>query len=280
MLNEVAVFLVLLLDAVLLVGVGILGAVLVVLGSGLGTLVSEVLFERLPRLVLKEVVLAQRVDDDVERLWVETCEDAVATKDEVLRAEGASAVVVGLQQRAELRQAGAARERLVGNGEEERHARVARLVADVVELHRAQVRLVLEGVGHEGHRAVRRVRVVVVVEAGVDDGISCCVAYALNISMVHEVLLRRGDNVAAAHETHLVDVRQDIFPHAFVHGVGVVRAAAAPALGRDETGGGGGCRRRADGITQCLQPSEGVCHLRCYRALKEYGAVGLLGRLE
>ena len=102
--------LVYLLHRTVLVGVGVLAAVVVLLGVRLGGFVDEVLLERLPRLVVEEVLLARGVDDDVELLRRESCEDTVAAEDEALRAHGLRAVAVGLQQQAQLREVVAAYE--------------------------------------------------------------------------------------------------------------------------------------------------------------------------
>ena len=87
-LYEVAVLLMLLLDGVVFVGKGVPCTVVVqraaVLGYGLT--IGEVLSQRLPRLAGQEVVLARRVDDDVELRAVNGAEDAVAAEDEVLGA--------------------------------------------------------------------------------------------------------------------------------------------------------------------------------------------------
>ena len=66
MLNQVSFRLVLLLDGVVLIGVGILGSVFIVLGLGLGTLVFEEFLQRLPCSVVEEVLFATGVDDDAE----------------------------------------------------------------------------------------------------------------------------------------------------------------------------------------------------------------------
>ena len=262
-LNEVSAHLVLLLDGVLLVGVGILSTIFLVLHSRLGTLVGEVLLQGFPRRVVEEVLLTQRVDDDVERQGVESGKDAVAGQHEILRAKGACAVVTGLQQGAELRQGGAAREGRVGDGEQQRHTRVGRLVGDVVEPDALQVLLVLECLTGEGHRAVRRVDVVVVVETGVDDGVGHIVGHRLDVRMIYQVLLRRGDDVAAAHKSHLVDVREDVFAHTLLQQVAVVGAAAAPAVCRYDGGGGGGSRLGTQ-PSQALQDGCRPCRLgRC-----------------
>ena len=137
---------------------------------------------------------------------------------------------VGLQDGAELRQCGASHEGGVGDGDEHRHAGVAGLVVDFVELHGLEVRLVAEGVAAEGHRAVRRVHIVVVVEAGIDDGVGDIVAHLLDVGVIDEVLLRRGDDVASAHKAHLVDVGEDVLTHALMQQVAVVRSGAAPAF--------------------------------------------------
>ena len=233
-LYQVTAHLVLLLDGVQLVGVCVLGTVLFVLGSRGSTLVLEISCQRFPRGVIEEVLLARGVDDDMELQRVETGKDAVAAQYEILRAQGAGAVFVGLKQGAELRQRRAAHEGRVGDGEQHGHARIARLSGDLMELHGLQLGLVTEGSAVEGHGAVRRVHIVVIVEACIDDGIRHIVTYTLDISMVHEVLLRRGDDIATSHKAHLMDIGEDVLAHTLVHQVGIVCATAAPVVDREQ----------------------------------------------
>ena len=292
-LDKVPADLVLFLDTVVLVGVGILRAVFRELHGGLGLLILEEALQRRPRVIFEIVLLAQGVDDDVEghkalafanlgqrvylSLALHACEDAVASQCEVLRAEGLCAVLFSLQQGAELPEVGTAHEGRVGDGEAQRHRGVARVVRVLVELHRLQVGLVLECLLGKGRGAGRLVGTLLL--SGVDDGVGHVVAHLLHVSVIDQVLLRRGDDVATADESHLVDVRQDVLAHALVHGVGIVRAAAAPALRGDEAGGGGGRGHWIDSVWQCLNTLKDVCRLRGYRALDGYGAPSLLGRL-
>ena len=240
-LDEVASLLVLLLDGVLLVGVGVVRAILAVLVLGLCVLVYEEALQRGPRGVVEEVLLAQGVDDDVELQRVKTGEDAVAAEDEVLRAEGARAVAVGMQQRAELREVGAANEGRVGDGERQRGGCVAG-AGVFFEAYRSQVGLVPECFGVECNRGGGLVGASPT--SGFDDGILHIVGHIPYKSMVNEVLLRCGDHIATTHEAHLVDVGQDVLAHALVHQVGIVGAAATPTL-RGEDGGSVGrdCKR-------------------------------------
>ena len=166
----------------------------------------------------------------MELLGVEAGEDAVASEDEVLRTEGATAAVVVDEQRIKLRQIGTTHESRVGDGEEHRHRGIARLPVIGIEFHPRQLLLVAEGFLGEGHRAVGGEGVAVVVEAAIDLGHRRRIIDRLDIGMIDDVLRWCGDDVAATHQTYLVDVRLDVLTHSLLQGVAVVRATAAPAL--------------------------------------------------
>ena len=244
-----------LLDGVHLVGVGIMSTIQFVLVLGIGTLIDEVFLQRLPRRVVEEVLLAVDVDDDVELLGVETCKDAVAGEDEVLRTEGATAAVVVNEQGVELLQCGATHKSRVGNGEQHRHRSPARLTFVGIEFHPLQFLLVLESLLGEGHQAVGGEGVAIVVKAAVNLGYPRRVIYRLDIGMIDDILRRGGDDVAAANQTHLMDVGLDVFAHTFLQGVTVVRAAAAPAL-RGQEGRRAHCRLLQQGLESHLE-----CHV-------------------
>ena len=228
-------------DGVVLVGIGVLSAVLRELCLGHCLAVGEESLQRFPRLVVEEVLLARGVDDDVELGGVETGEDAVACQDEVLGAEGARAVLVVEQQGAELHEVVAAHECGVRDGEQHRQAGVARLVLHRVEADGLQVLMVAEGLSGESHCSVGGAVVAVVIETGIDDGIGGRFGHILYVGVIDDVLVRRSDDVPAAHEAHLVHVRDDVVAHTFLHLVAIVRFVAAPACIRDYTCGSCGC---------------------------------------
>ena len=248
-LNEMTVHLVLLLDGVLLVGIGISGTILLAYLLRVGTLILEESLQRSPRLVVEEVLLAQRVDDDMERhqpvalpyhrqrvnlrLAPEPSEDAVAGKHKVLWSKSPRAVALCLQQRAELGETRAPHEGRVGDGEQQGHRRVARVAGVLVETHLLQVGLVAERLAAEGHRAVRRVPALLL--SSVDDGLRRSVVHLLHIRVVHQVLLGCGDDVATSHEPHLVDVRENVLAHTLPQQLGVV-AVVAPAARSNQRG--------------------------------------------
>ena len=132
-LDGVAVLRALLLDGVLLIHVGVPGAVVVqraaVLGHGLAIL--EEPFQRFPRLAGQEVVLARLISNNVEVQRVHVAEDAVASQDEVLRAKAVLAVLLSLQNQVELLQVRAALEGVVGDAADERRRVLARGAARV-----------------------------------------------------------------------------------------------------------------------------------------------------
>ena len=240
-LDGVAVLRALLLDGVLLIDVGVPGAVVVQRAAVLGhcLTVLEEPFQRLPRLAGQEVVLARLVDDDVEVQRIHVAEDAVAGQDEVLRAKAVLAVLLSLQNQVELLQVRAALEGVVGDAADERRRVLARGAARVlVEPYFLQIRPVREGILGEGRHAARRVGLAVVVVAHVDGAVAKEVPVKrLHVGVVNDVLLRVRQHVAAAHHGVHVQVGADLLAHTSVEFLGVVRAGAAPCLLGNESGG-------------------------------------------
>ena len=107
-----------------------------------------------------------------------------------------------------------------------------------MELDGLQVGVVAEGRLSHRHGAGVVVAALSLASSGIDHGVGCARGYIFNISMVAEVLLRGGDDVAATDQTHLVYVRQNIGLHTLLQQVAIVRACAAPMLRREVAGRG------------------------------------------
>ena len=173
---------------------------------------------------------------EVQRVHV--AEDAVAGQDEVLRAQAVLAVLLSLQNQAELLQVRAALEGIVGDGADERRRVLARSATRVlVEHYFLQARLVREGVLGEGGHAARRVEVAVVVVAHVDGTGGRPAVIRLHVGVVNDVLLRVYHHEARSPRGGLADVGANLLAHTSVKFLGVVRAGAAPCLLGNESGG-------------------------------------------
>ena len=98
-----------------------------------------------------------------------------------------------------------------------------------------QVLLVAESLLGEGRGHGVGVAALALIRTGVDDGAGDVVLHLFNISMVRDILHRRSVDIAAADDTHLMDVRQDVFPHALLHLLTVIATYTTPVLG-GETG--------------------------------------------
>ena len=99
--NSVAAFLVYLLYRAVLVGQSIPGAIIIPARFGCSTLVGEETFVGCPRLIESEVVLARRIDDNLEHRGVDTGKGVAAGQNKALRAHGLCAVLIGLQAQVE-----------------------------------------------------------------------------------------------------------------------------------------------------------------------------------
>ena len=106
----VAAHLVHLLRGTVLVGVGVVAAILLILSLGQCLFIGKESLQRFPRLVVEEVLFALGVDDDMELRRVESGKYAVATEDEALRTEGLLTVILSLYAQVEALQVGAAHE--------------------------------------------------------------------------------------------------------------------------------------------------------------------------
>ena len=112
----------------------------------------------------------------------------------------------------------------------------------LVELHRLQVLVVLEGVARKRHRHSRGVAALPLARSGIDYGFFRLVGDVLDIGMVHHVLRRCGDDVAAAVEAYLMNVRQDVLAHTFLQRL--THGAAAPEVLRHYRRSGSRKRQR------------------------------------
>ena len=223
----VAAHLVYFLCRAVLVGVSVVAAILLILGLRLSRLIDEVLLHGCPQLVVEEVLLAAGVDDDVYLGGVDACKHVVASQDETLGTQCLRAVALGLHAQVDGCQVGTAHEGRVGDGEQHGDGLVA-LHGVLVELDGLQVLLVVEGILGPGHSAGVVVGALPTACAGID-GHLLLVGHALDVGVIDQVLGGRGNDVASAYQTHLMDVRQDVLAHALAQGFAVVRTAAAPA---------------------------------------------------
>ena len=141
---------------------------------------------------------------------------------------------LGIEQQVQLAQLIAPYEGRVRNGDVHRHGLVGGDVA-FEERHRFEVLMVSEGI--LGHARGARIGVagLSLVGAGIDYGISHIVGYILNICVVNDVLHWCGDDVAATHDAHLMNVRKDVGTHAFLQALAAVVSGPSPSVGCNDT---------------------------------------------
>ena len=190
-----------------IVGIGVLHAKLgevhlfLCLARGIETL------EIRPCLVFLEVLQTFFSHDNLELRGVEACKEVCATEDEVLGAKGTGAVLFGVEAQVERAQVATTHECRVGDGYEHGGHIVTVYVVVLMERHRLQVLLVLEGFLADGHGTF------LIVGAGIDFGINHIVGNLTDISVINQVFVRGRDKLAA-YKSHLMHIGHNILLHA------------------------------------------------------------------